>query len=60
VTSGWSLFIKKSKHILGSVTFFSENRAVYEIMWEKYGRAGQTTDDSIQLRRKDAHDMRDN
>jgi hypothetical protein len=24
--------------------FFSENRAVYEIMWEKYGTAIQSTD----------------
>jgi hypothetical protein len=27
--------------------FVSENRAVYEIMWEKYGTARQTTDDNI-------------
>jgi len=27
--------------------FFSENRAVYEIMWEKGCRAGQAIDDSI-------------
>ena len=25
---------RKSKHILGSVTFFSENGVVYEIMWK--------------------------
>ena len=25
---------RKSKHIFCSITFFSENRAVYEIMWE--------------------------
>jgi hypothetical protein len=30
-----------------SNNFFSENRAVYEIMWKKYGRARQTTDDNI-------------
>ena len=28
-------------------SFFFENRAVYEIMWEKYCRAGQATDDSM-------------
>jgi hypothetical protein len=27
--------------------FFSENRAVFEIMWEKYGRTRQATDDNI-------------
>jgi hypothetical protein len=26
--------------------FFLENRAVYERMWEKRGRAGQATDDN--------------
>ena len=37
-------FVEKIKtHILCSVTFFYENRAVYEIMWKKYCRAGQTT-----------------
>jgi hypothetical protein len=25
---------------------FPENRAAYEIMWKKSGRAGQTTDDN--------------
>jgi hypothetical protein len=30
-------------HILSSIHFFSENRAVCEIMWEKCGRAGQAT-----------------
>jgi len=29
------------------VTFFFENRAVYEIMWKKYCRTGQTTDDNM-------------
>ena len=27
--------------------FFFENRAVYEIMWETYCRAGQATHDNI-------------
>jgi hypothetical protein len=27
--------------------YFSENRAVYEIMFKIYGTAGQTNDDSI-------------
>jgi len=26
--------------------FFSENRAVYEITWKKYGRVGQAMDDN--------------
>jgi len=47
----WETFqakvIAKNKiHILWSV-FFSENRAVYEIMWKKYCRAGQATDDNM-------------
>ena len=29
--------------------FFFENRAVYEITWEKYCRAGQATDDAVFL-----------
>jgi hypothetical protein len=32
-------------HILWSITF-SENRAVYEMMWKKYGGARQGTDDN--------------
>jgi hypothetical protein len=41
-------FVEKIKtHILCSVTFFSENRAVYEIMWKKYCRAGQATDGNM-------------
>jgi hypothetical protein len=27
--------------------FFPENLAVYEVMWKKYGRGRQTTDDNI-------------
>jgi hypothetical protein len=27
--------------------FSFENRAAYEMMWEKYGRAGQATDDDM-------------
>ena len=34
----------QKKQILCSVTFFPENRAVYEIVWKKYCRAGQATD----------------
>jgi hypothetical protein len=37
---------KIQTHVLCSITFF-ESRAVYEIMWKKYGRARQATDDSI-------------
>ena len=36
----------KKKHISYSITF-SYNRAVYEIIWKKLGRAGETTDDNI-------------
>ena len=47
----WEMFqtkiVEKIKtHILCSGTF-SENRAVYEIMWKKYCRAGQATDDNM-------------
>jgi hypothetical protein len=38
----------KSKHILCSITF-SENRALYELKWLKYGRAGQVKDDSLKV-----------
>jgi hypothetical protein len=31
---------------LCSITF-SENRAVYDIMWKKYGSARQATDDNM-------------
>jgi hypothetical protein len=37
---------KIKTHILCSRTF-PENRAVYGIMWKKYGRAGQATGDNI-------------
>ena len=61
----WEIFhtkvVEKIKTHFGFSNFFPpENRAVYEIMWGKYGRAGQATYDRIQLRRKDAHDMPDN
>ena len=37
---------KIKTHVLCSVTlFFFENHSVYEIMWKKYCRAGQVTDD---------------
>jgi hypothetical protein len=39
---------KKIKtHILCRMTFFLENRAVYEIRWTKIGTAGLATDDNI-------------
>jgi len=31
-------------HIFGLITFFSENRTVYEITWKKYRRTLQDTD----------------
>jgi len=36
---------KFKTHILCSVTL-SRNRAVYKIMWKKYGTAGQARDDN--------------
>ena len=38
---------KIKTHILCSVTFF-ENLAVYKIMWKKYCRNGQATDDNME------------
>jgi hypothetical protein len=35
------------RHNLCSTFFFLGNPAVYEIMWKKYGRAGQVTDDNM-------------
>jgi hypothetical protein len=37
---------KIKTHILGPITFFPENSAVYEITWKKYDTAGQATDDN--------------
>jgi hypothetical protein len=47
----WEMFqtnvVEKIKvHILCSVTFF-DSRAVYEILWKKYCRAGQVTDNNM-------------
>jgi hypothetical protein len=48
---------KIKTHILCSNSFFPpENRAVYEIMWKKFRRVGQTTDDNM----AHAHFMLDN
>jgi len=39
---------RKSKHTFCvQKLFFKKNRAVYEIMWGKYGRGGQATGDSM-------------
>ena len=40
---------RKSKHTYGTFSnfFFSENLAVYELMWTKYRRSGHATDDSV-------------
>ena len=45
----------KNTHFVFS-NFFFENRAVYEKMWKKYCRAGQTIDDNM----VHAHCMLDN
>jgi hypothetical protein len=34
-------------HILCSVTFFFENSALNWVMWKKFCRAGQATDDNM-------------
>jgi hypothetical protein len=39
-------YTENQTRILGSTTFFVENRAVYEIMWKKHCRARQATDDN--------------
>ena len=36
--------IKNTHFVFNTFFFFFENLAVYEIMWKKYGRAGQATD----------------
>jgi hypothetical protein len=41
---------KVKTHTLCSVKCFSENRAVYEIMWNNYGRTRQATGHSIMRR----------
>jgi hypothetical protein len=38
---------KIKTHSLYLITPTPENRAVYELMWEKYGRARQVTDNNI-------------
>jgi hypothetical protein len=49
---------KIKTHILCSIIFFPpppENHAFYDLMWKKYGRAGQATDDNM----THAHSMLD-
>jgi hypothetical protein len=50
---------KIKPHILCSI-IFSEIRAVCDIMWKKYGTAGQATDDNIIRRRNNAICMQNN
>jgi hypothetical protein len=48
-------FVDRIKtHALCSRNSFPGNRDVYEIMWKKYGTAGEVTDGNIMLCRKDA------
>ena len=47
---------KIKTHILCSVTFFPKIVPFFEIMWKKYFRAGQPTDDNMAR----AHCMLDN
>ena len=37
----------QNTHFVFSNIFFSENRAVYKIMWQKYCRTLQATDDNM-------------
>jgi hypothetical protein len=37
---------KIKTHILLSITFLFENRAVYEIIWKKYSKSGEATDNN--------------
>ena len=37
---------KIKTHVLHSLTFFSENRALYEIMWKTYGRVVEAIHDN--------------
>jgi hypothetical protein len=47
---------KKLKQILSSITFFPENRAIYEIMWKNAIQFSQATDGG----KAHAHSMLDN
>jgi len=53
----WEMFqtkvVEKIKTHFMFNTFFSKNRAIYEIMW-KYGKARQVTDDNKIRHIKDA------
>jgi hypothetical protein len=52
-------FVEEIKtHILCSLYFFSNNLAVYELMWKRYDTAREATDDNIIWRREDAICMR--
>jgi hypothetical protein len=37
----------QNTHFMFSIFLFRKSCAIYEIMWKKYGTAGQATDDSI-------------
>ena len=41
---------KIKTHMLCSVTFFCENRAVYEIMWGNIVQRGQVADGNMDMR----------
>jgi hypothetical protein len=38
-------FVKKTKHTFYVQERYSENSAVYKVMWKKYGTVRQATDD---------------
>jgi len=48
--SGESCREKKNIHFIFKKLLSPENRAACEIMWKKYGTAGQTTDENIARR----------
>jgi hypothetical protein len=51
---------KVKTHALHSVTFSSENRAVYEVMWKNTVESDRSQGGNIIRRRKDATFMPDN
>jgi len=51
---------KIKTHILCSILFSPQKRAVCEKMWKKSGTARQVIDDSTVGRRNDANSMQDN
>jgi len=47
----------QNTHFVFSNYFFSENRAVYEVMWKNMATVGQATDDNIVWRMRIAYSI---